>query len=140
MPRLATPRFKDVLRRKLEIGQSALSDEALTGLWCALDVDDSNQVTPDETAMFLKYGKVERAKKPDFKTRKSSLEGPALPTAVMRADLAIELTQEQIKDLSSKLTGWLEEHLHKQSKSIHSWFNLFKEADKDGMAHAPVFE
>ncbi len=123
-------RFKEVLRRKLDIGPSALSEEALTGLWCALDVDDSSQVTPEEMAQFLKHGKVERAKKAEFKTYQANLQ--ALPTAAMRAGLEAELTEEQLAGLSSKLNAWLEESLYKQNKSIHSWFNLFREADEDG--------
>ena len=34
----------DVVRRELQVGRSVISDDTLKALWCALDVDSSNQL------------------------------------------------------------------------------------------------
>ena len=46
-----------VVRAKLAIKRSTLSDSQLKALWCLLDEDDSNQVQSDEMGKFLR-GKV----------------------------------------------------------------------------------
>ena len=50
----------DVVRHKLEIKASVLSTNDLKALWCALDTDDSNQLTPEEMGKFFKRGEVDR--------------------------------------------------------------------------------
>jgi len=125
--------FKDVIRHKLNLTASVMSDGVVKGMWCALDVDDSNQVLPDEMSQFLKHGKVERAKKVEVKVGKTKdLAQSAAPTAEMRAKLEAPLSEDELDELSKKVTGWLEESLHKQNLSMHSWFNLFRDADEDG--------
>lgn len=43
-----------VVRQRLAVPKSQISDDLLTVLWCVLDADDSNQVLIDELGRFLK--------------------------------------------------------------------------------------
>ena len=135
-----------MLRRRLKKGPSAVSEDTLIALWCAIDADDSNQVYPQEFGAFLRRGASDFKSKAPANLNKRTIElggaqtaglGRALestPTAAMRANLEAPLTEEELDDLSKKVTGWLEELMYKKNMATHSWFNLFKEADEDGMA------
>ena len=123
----------DVMRVKLKLGVAVLSDEKLKALWCALDIDDSDSIMPEELSQFLRNGKVVKMKKAAVKLKKEAdLQLEGAPTKMMRAALEAELTDEEMDDYSRKLNQWLEEDLHKQSKTVSSWFNLFRDADEDG--------
>ena len=119
--------LEDVTRRRLKQGPSSLSDDRLKALWCALDVDDSNSIMPEEMGKFLKRGRVEHKSKGPSNLNKKSIElgqvtdGGALacqPTSEMRAALPAELMEGELDDLAKKMCKWLEESLHKQNKSI----------------------
>ncbi len=137
--------FEDVVRHRLGKGVKSVPDETVRALWCALDADDSNQVMPQEMGKWLKRGASEvTSKAPKNLNKKTYKLGEATsdlaksqalqatPTAEMRAQLAAPLSEEELDKLSKKVTSWLGELLHAQNKSIHSWFNLFREADEDG--------
>lgn len=60
--------LRRVVRKKLKMKKSELSDERLEALWVVLDADESNTIMPDEMAGFLK-GKLDsflRKKMPDI--------------------------------------------------------------------------
>ena len=142
----------DVIRHKLKKGPSAISDDTVMALWCHLDTDDSNQIMPQEMGSFLKMIPHEfKSKGPDNLNKKKIELGGAqtaglgralesTPTAEMRASLQAPLTEDQMLELSKHFNEGLEASIYASNRSTHSWFNLFKEADKDGMAYAPVFE
>ena len=46
--------LRQVVRHKLKVKPSKLSENAIKALWCALDGDDSNQIQMDEFGTFLK--------------------------------------------------------------------------------------
>ena len=48
----------EVVRRKMHVKPKTMSDHDLRGLWCALDVDQSNTLLMDEFGKFLKLGAV----------------------------------------------------------------------------------
>ena len=138
--------FEDVIRHKLKQPKKVISDERVKAIWCALDADDSNQIMPQEMGKWLKQGADEVTSKAPKNLNKKKIElggaqtaglGRALastPTAEMRASLEAPLTEEELDDLAKKVTSWLEELMYKKNMATHSWFNLFKEADEDGMA------
>ena len=53
----------DVVRHKLRVSASVLSENDVKALWCALDADDSNQLTMSEFGGFLKLGDKPQLKK-----------------------------------------------------------------------------
>ena len=138
--------FEDVVRHRLGQSVKKVPDETVRAIWCALDTDDSNQIMPQEMGKWLKQGADEVTSKAPKNLNKKKIElggaqtaglGRALastPTAEMRASLEAPLTEEELDDLSKKVTSWLEELMYKKNMATHSWFNLFKEADEDGMA------
>ncbi len=133
-----------MLRRRLKKGLSAVSDETLTALWCAIDADDSDQIYPQEFGAFLRRGASDFKSKAPSNLNKKTIElggsqtdglGRALestPTAEMRASLEAELTDDEMLEWAKKFCKWLEMSLYKQNLSVHSWFNLFNEVDEDG--------
>ena len=139
--------FEDVVRHRLGQSVKKVPDETVRAIWCALDTDDSNQIMPQEMGKWLKQGADEVTSKAPKNLNKRTIElggaqtaglGRALestPTAEMRAKLEAPLTEAELDDLSKKVTSWLEELMYKKNMATHSWFNLFKEADEDGMAH-----
>ncbi len=136
--------LEQVVRQRLKKGKGVMPDDKLHALWCALDVDNSNSIMPEEFGAFLRRGRAELKSKGPSNLNKKTIElggsqtdglGRALestPTAEMRASLEAELTDDELTELSRKMCRWLEESLHKQNLSVHSWFNLFNEADEDG--------
>lgn len=90
----------EVVRRKMHVKPKTMSDHDLRGLWCALDVDQSNTLLMDEFGKFLKLGAVSAKlkKQPSVKreptnaailekreARNGALESP--PTKKIRAEL-----------------------------------------------------
>ena len=138
--------LQTVVRNTLNKDSSILSESKLQQLWCSLDADNSNQVVPEEFGKFLRRsGGFIKSKGPDNLNKRNIELGGAqtaglgralesTPTAEMRASLEAPLTEEELDDLSKKVTSWLEELMYKKNMATHSWFNLFKEADEDGMA------
>ena len=136
--------FQNVVRLRLKKGSSELSDDKLHALWCHLDADDSNEILPQEMSKFLKRNLQKSRGQENLNKKKIELGGAqtaglgraleSTPTAEMRASLEAPLTEEELDDLSKKVTSWLEELMYKKNMATHSWFNLFKEADEDGMA------
>ena len=53
----------EVVRHKLRVGAAVLSENHVKALWCALDADDSNQLTMSEFGRFLKLGDKPQLKK-----------------------------------------------------------------------------
>ena len=51
------------MRHKLRVSASVLSENDVKALWCALDADDSNQLTMSEFGGFLKLGDKPQLKK-----------------------------------------------------------------------------
>ena len=137
--------FQNVVRLRLKKGSSELSDDKLHALWCHLDEDDSNEILPQEMSKFLKRNLQKSRGQENLNKRNIELGGAqtaglgraleSTPTAEMRAKLEAPLTEAELDDLSKKVTSWLEELMYKKNMATHSWFNLFKEADEDGMAH-----
>ena len=135
--------LQTVVRNTLHKDSSVLSDRKLLQLWCSLDADNSNQVVPEEFGKFLRRsGGFIKAKGPDNLNKRSIELGGAqtaglgralesTPTAEMRANLEAELTEEELNDLSRKMCRWMEELLAQKNQSVHSWYNLFSEADED---------
>ena len=135
--------FEDVIRHKLKQPKKVISDERVKAIWCALDADDSNQIMPQEMGKWLKQGADEVTSKAPKNLNKKKIElggaqtaglGRALestPTAEMRASLEAPLTEEELDDLSRKMCRWMEELLAQKNQSVHSWYNLFSEADED---------
>ena len=133
--------LREVVRHKLHVKPSKMSENDIKGLWCALDADDSNQVHMNEFSAFLK-GK-RPAPKPEMvrgvskkSTEKQLPAGKTMPTAEMKAELekaGVSLpNDEQLTALSKSFNELLEELRYnlKLPKS-HSFANLFKEVDQD---------
>ena len=135
--------FEDVVRHRLGQSVKKVPDETVRAIWCALDTDDSNQIMPQEMGKWLKQGADEVTSKAPKNLNKKKIElggaqtaglGRALestPTAEMRASLEAPLTEEELDDLSRKMCRWMEELLAQKNQSVHSWYNLFSEADED---------
>jgi hypothetical protein len=66
------------VRKRLKLKKSELAEEELMGMWCVLDMDDSNQLMLDELGAFLKGNVVgfflgwdpDRSKRPPQRTRR----------------------------------------------------------------------
>ena len=78
--------FTNVVRQKLQVKKSTLSEDTLKALWVVLDADDSNQIMMDEFSNFLR-GKPAKPKqrpapKPTRSPSKSRPQGePGMPSA-----------------------------------------------------------
>lgn len=133
--------LREVVRHKLKVKPSKISENDIKALWCALDADESDQVHMNEFSAFLK-GK-RPAAKPEMvrgvsraSTEKQLPAGTTVPTAQMKAELekaGVSLPDdEQLTVLSTNFNELLEELRYnlKLPKS-HSFANLFKEVDKD---------
>ena len=133
--------FQNVVRLRLKKGSSELSDDKLLALWCHLDADDSNEILPQEMSKFLKRNLQKSRGQENLNKKKIELGGAqtaglgraleSTPTAEMRASLEATLTEEELDDLSRKMCRWMEELLAQKNQSVHSWYNLFSEADED---------
>ena len=133
-----------MLRRRLKKGPSAVSEDTLIALWCAIDADDSDQVYPQEFGAFLRRGAADFKSKAPDNLNKRNIElggaqtaglGRALestPTAEMRAKLEAPLNEDQMLVWAKQFCKWLEMSLYKKNLSVHTWFNLFSEIDEDG--------
>lgn len=74
------------IRRKLKQPKSVLSDTVIQALWCALDVNDSNAIDPEEMARFLKLASPKKPKagsvtKPGLDYYETTAEEPAAPAS-----------------------------------------------------------
>ena len=127
-----------IVRGKLRKGPRILSDDALQALWCVLDADNSDRVTQDEMAGFLRRGAVAtkqpKAKEPKHVSTRPS--GP-VPTKQLRGELAADSVGlpniDELKRLASDFNTWLEAARRDQGKGkATSVFSLFKEVDEDG--------
>ena len=120
----------------------------MKALWCALDADDSNQLTMSEFGGFLKLGDKPQLKK--LKSWGSSGTGgkslseisainqtiESTPTTELRKELqsaAVALPEgEELKSLSTRFNTWLEELRFNLGLPVsHSFANLFATVDKD---------
>ena len=146
----------DTVRHKLEVRASALSTNDLKALWCALDVDDSNQITPEEMGVFFKRGEVDRKARSLQRQQTLKLERQqalaagsrdsmisasnraldSQPTSEMRAELKANgvpiPTGEALVAHSRRFNEWLENLRYKQGlASSTTWFNLYTMIDED---------
>ena len=72
----------EVVRHKLRVSSTAMPDNAIKALWCALDADDSNQLTPEEMGAFFKRGEGNRKAAPKAIVREhttANLTGSSTP-------------------------------------------------------------
>ena len=144
----------DTVRHKLGISASTLSTEDLKALWCALDTDDSNQITPEEMGVFFKRGEVDRKARSLQRQQTIILEKrqtlgrdsiiaasnralDSQPTSEMRAELEAQGMalpgEEEMAEHSRQLNEWLEHLRFKRNKPASTtWFNLYAEVDEDG--------
>ena len=143
----------DVVRHKLEIKASVLSTNDLKALWCALDTDDSNQLTPEEMGKFFKRGEVDRKarslqrQQTIILEKRQTLGRDAMIAASNRA-LDSQPTSEMRKELeasgvpiphgealiahSRRFNEWLEECRYAMGLAASStWFNLYTVIDED---------
>ena len=142
----------DVVRHKLEIKASVLSTNDLKALWCALDTDDSNQLTPEEMGKFFKRGEVDRKarslqRQQTLKREKRQSLGRDAMIAASNRALDSQPTSEMRKELeasgvpiphgealiahSRRFNEWLERYRYEQNKAESStWFNLYCEIDE----------
>ena len=114
--------YKRVLRKKLQLRQSELSDKTMNSLWCALDSDNSDQIRIDEFHKFVS-GNVAALLKPPKEKRKMvrSSRSPRRPAAdpmaeakkleesvertrkaIARRDKRIEEIQQQLRQLEQE--------------------------------------
>ena len=144
-----------VARHKLKMGHGVMSDIGIKGLWCSLDVDDSNKVLKDEFHAFLKlyvppqsteakFGGQDRVVGQAFGQFIRAGEAIAsTPTAQMRDELQKAGTplpdDEQLTALSRQFNQDLEaSRARSQTNALSraqgsgSWYNLFREVDEDG--------
>ena len=138
----------EVVRHKLRVSSTAMPDNAIKALWCALDADDSNQLTMSEFGKFLKLGDKPQLKK--LKSWGSSGTGAkslsemsainnaieSTPTAEMRKELegaGVGLpASEELKTLSTRFNAWLEELRYNLGlPASHTYANLFATVDED---------
>ena len=137
----------DVVRHKLRVGAAVLSENHVKALWCALDADDSNQLTMSEFGRFLKLGDKPQLKK--LKSWGSSGSGgkslnamsainqaiESTPTSVMRKELesaAVSLTDLELCELCVQFKSWVETARYDEKKGkSHSWANIFADIDLD---------
>ena len=138
----------DVVRHKLRVTAATLSERAVKSLWCALDTDDSNQLTMSEFGKFLKLGDKPQLKKlqswgssgtgakslSDMSAINQAIE--STPTATMRTELAsagVALpASDELKSLSTRFNAWLEELRYNLGlPASHTYANLFAQVDED---------
>ena len=96
--------LREVVRHKLKVKPSKMSENAIKALWCALDADDSNQVQMDEFGTFL------RGKRP------SSREATPKPRRVPKKK---KEEKKEKEPLSPEVLAALE--LHKAAKEAKPW-------------------
>ena len=154
--------LQKVVRWKLDIRSSRVPDITLKSLWCALDVDNSNQCTRDEVAAFFKLAERDR---PGLKRQSTSFvsrgakdtdkahdQELAQLNRAVDSQSTVEMRKELEQDgvsipdapallaLSHKFTAWISEYRYNERKETHSWSNLFKELDKDGSGYVTFDE
>lgn len=138
----------------MKVSTKVFSEDEMKALWCAIDVNDSNDIQKEEMAMFFKRGMHgsstaqvqpaashasahDRLATGGISNRFGMAEGVAsTPTIEIRGELraaGVDLPDDsQLNDLSCCLNGWLDEYRHRERKpKAHSWFNLFCEIDED---------
>ena len=100
--------LEDVVRHKLKKGSKMISDEALKGLWCVLDADNSNSIKPDEMAGFFRRGAPAKqpAAKPPAKKKRMVIAPVSTPAPSVAHDLDVQprlaLSEELSVDLKVK--------------------------------------
>lgn len=145
----------DVVRSKLSLKKSELSDSAVKALFVALDTDNSDVIQRDEFKRFIRLGAP--ASKDDgsrfhslagnsnmggtFEAYKSSNEAlvGTTPTRVIRAELEAEDQalpgDAELNELSKAFHEGLESYrISWGAKTEHtlSWYQIFKDIDEDG--------
>jgi Ca2+-binding EF-hand superfamily protein len=141
--------FKRVARVRLSL---KLPDLELKALWCALDVDDSDNILPNEMSRFLRLAPTATNKGLEAINKQREREAKAaalaaadepdmkrvdaiIPTAEMREVLkhhGVALpTEEQLCAYSKEFNERLEAIRLLEQKAGMSWFNLFTEIDED---------
>lgn len=148
--------LEDSVRHKLKIAKAKISEVSLKGLWCALDVDDSNQVTGEEMARFFRMAEKDKDYKgPGLKRQATSFSTKGAgddkmkqlsqlnaqlesqPTTEMKVELAaagVALpTDEELTPIAENLVNWIEDYKHNENlPPSMSWANLFRTLDEDG--------
>ena len=143
----------EVVRHKLRVPRAKLSEVAVKSLWCALDTDDSNQLTMSEFGKFLKLGDKPQLKKlqswgssgtgakslSDMSAINQAIE--STPTATMRTELAsagVALSNADLRTLCAQFKRWIEAFRYSEGKQkSHSWANIFADLDMDVCAATP---
>ena len=143
------------IRGRLRVRPKMMSDMKVKAVFCALDLDESNQVLADEFAKFLKLGEhvLEERQKAGLTARKWSTSGAGdeklkelaqmnmgldcTPTKTLRQELdakGIELPDEDtLNVLSVKITTCLEDYRLKQRLGDATGYGvLFRTIDEDG--------
>jgi len=137
--------LRDAVRTKLHKKPSVMSDTTIKALFCSLDQDNSNELSRDEMAKFFALGYDEvhaTASINDHKLtsviERHGMSAPIASTATsdMRTELkeaGLEIPgEDEMRGLSVKFNEWVEQY--RQDERLPpstSWFNLFKEIDKD---------
>lgn len=146
--------LRTVVRKKLKVPSSELSDERLKGLWCVLDEDDSDHIAAVEFGRFmkiagggtLKAGAAEarrakiaaanEAKRREMERQKTAeleAEGFLSNTKDLRKQLEesgkadMIPNDEQLTAISVTFNNRIQELYHGEL----TWFQLFKEIDDD---------
>ena len=143
--------FQRATRSRLKVPKSELGESELRALWCALDVDNSNQIQPAELSAFLRLPlRTNTAGAPDKAagTRQASVGGSgksgltsaselaAASTALatrktgeMRAELdarGVVLNGDDTGALASRFNEWFEAaRLRELRPASHTFANLF---------------
>ena len=147
--------LKRVARTKIGMKSSAVSGQELAALWCALDLDDSDKILPDEMVGFLKLGAISKEARDLIEKPKSNRPhhyGTLMdridkcdPTIEMRAQLeaeGVELPEEpELIRLSNIFIERLEKSHARASTNSRSFadhkgkpislMHLFNEVDED---------
>lgn len=141
--------LEDTARRKLKLRPPALSENAIKALWCALDVDDSDSIRPDEFRAFLSRHKAKKGKRAFGGRGTSRMDAlynittadaiASTPTRILRAELEAAgeplPNDEQLNEYAKLFYHGLElarQIGKKNANTDITWYALFKEVDKDG--------